>query len=129
MTLKELKESIIESPSCRTVFGFVVPLISGVLSGIFVNEITSPTGILWNDFYKAHSFYALIVLGIVIFLYNRALYLHEKELMRFLDSDYCIAYMRSKCLPEAAERYKSLIRSGGGGELKQAMDELKKVLK
>jgi len=129
MTIKGLKEALIESPSSRTVFGFIVPLVSGVLSGIFVNEISTPTGILWKLFYKAPSFYGLIFLGIIIFLYNRALYLHEKEMMRFLDSDYCVAYMRSKCLPEAAERYKSLIRSGDGGEFEKAMDELNKVLK
>jgi hypothetical protein len=40
-----------------------------------------------------------------------------------------MAYMRSKCLPEAAEQYKLLIKNGTGGELKQAMDELKKILK
>lgn len=49
--------------------------------------------------------------------------------MRFSDNDYCMAYMRSQCLPEAAEQYKRKIRDGEGGELKQAMDELKKVLK
>jgi len=43
--------------------------------------------------------------------------------------DYCLAYMRSKCLPEAAEKYKEKIRGGEGGELLQIMAEFKKSLK
>lgn len=129
MNLSEYKLIVIESPAWKTVFAFIVPLVAGVLSGIFVAEITNSEGIAWTDFYKAKSFYGLIVLGFCMYYYNKSVYLHERELSRFLDADYCTAYMRSKCLPEAAERYKQLIRSGDGGELKQAMDELKKVLK
>lgn len=129
MNLSDIKLIIIESPAWKTVFAFIVPLVAGVLSGLFVSEISSNTGIIWENFYKAKSFYGLLVLGLCMYFYNKAVFLHERELSRFLDADYCTAYMRSKCLPEAAERYKQLIRSGDGGELKQAMDELKKVLK
>jgi hypothetical protein len=80
-------------------------------------------------FYKVRSFYGLCALIVGIYWYNRELYLYEREVSRFLDSDYYIAYMRSKCLPEAAERYKELIRNGVGGEFKQAMDEIRKILK
>jgi hypothetical protein len=91
--------------------------------------MTTSRGVAWALFYKAWSFYALLFLCVVIYWYKRELYLHEREIQRFLDSDYCIAYMRSKCLPEAAERYKELIRTGFGGELIQAMDELRKILR
>lgn len=110
-------------------FAFVIPLIAGVLSGIFVSEITTDGIVVWKEFYKAKSFYSLLLLTFLMYQYNKAVFLYEKELSKFLDSDYCIAYMRSKCLPEAAERYKELIRNGEVGELKQAMDEIKKVLK
>lgn len=129
MNLNDLKVVIIESPAWKTVFAFVVPLVAGVLSGLFVAEMSTDGIILWGSFYKAKSFYGLIALALCMYFYNKAIYVHERELSRFLDADYCTAYMRSKCLPEAAERYKQLIRSGDGGELKQAMDELKKVLK
>jgi len=125
----KLRQYILESPGCRTVLSTVIPVVAGVLSGTFVLEITPPAGLDWGLFYKAPSFYALCMLTVVIYWYNRELYLYEREIDRFLDSDYCIAYMRSKCLPEAAERYRELIRSGAGGELKQAMDELRKILK
>lgn len=129
MTCQGIKEALIESPAWRTIFAFIVPVLAGVLSGVFVTEITNNSQIEWSIFYKAKSFYALLALSVIMYLYNKEIYLYERELSKFLDADYCLAYMRSKCLPEAAERYKHLIRTGGGGELKQAMDELKKVLK
>lgn len=129
MKLSDIKALIVESPGWRTVFAFIVPLAAGVLSGVFVAEITQNSVIIWKELYKAKSFYGLLILSLCMYFYNKAIYLYEREISRFLDADYCTAYMRSKCLPEAAERYKKLIRSGDGGELKQAMDELKKVLK
>jgi hypothetical protein len=83
----------------------------------------------WSLFYKANSFYGLIILSICMYLYNKSVYLYENQVSKFADADYCTAYVRSKCLPEAAEKYKESIRTGNGGELKQAMDELRKVLK
>lgn len=125
----KLREHVLESPGLRTFVSTVIPIIAGLFSGTFVLEVTVPSGLDWSLFYKAPSFYALCVLSGIIYWYNRELYRYEREIHRFLDNDYCVAYMRSKCLPEAAERYKELIRTGAGGELKQAMDELKKILK
>ncbi len=123
-----LREYIFESPGLRTLFSAVIPIVASVTSGTFVLEITAPSGLDWGLFYKAYSFYVLLALSVVIYLYNRELYLHEREVHRFGDTYYCIAYMRSKCLPEAAERYKELIRTGRGGEFQDAMDQLRKSL-
>jgi hypothetical protein len=124
-----LNRNVLDSPGCKTFFGFVLPILAGILAGTFVSEISTPNGLDWKLARTAKSTYGLILLTIIIYKYNRALFLREKEVRRFLDADYCIAYMRSQCLPEAAEQYKRLIRDGQGGELKQAMAELKKVLK
>lgn len=124
-----LREKFLESPGFRTFFSIILPIFAGVFSGTFVSEITTASGLNWAGFYRTLSFYVLLGLSIFIYWYNRELYHYEKEVSRFIDSDYCIAYMRSKCLPEAAERYKHLIRNGGGGELVAAMDELKRILR
>jgi len=124
-----INKCVLDSPVCKTIFAFVLPILSGILSGIFVSEITTKNGIDWKLAKSAKSTYGLIILIFIIYKYNRAVYLREKEIMRFSDNDYCVAYIRSQCLPEAAEQYKRKIRDGQGGELKQAMDELKKVLK
>lgn len=128
-SLEKIKEAILESAGWKTFFSVIIPILTGVLSGTFVSEISVKGVITWANFYKTISFYGLSLITIVIYFYNKSLFIYEKETLRFLDSDYCVAYMRSKCLPEAAERYKQLIRNGEGGEFKQAMDELKRVLK
>ena len=124
-----LNRRFLDSPVCKTVFGFVLPILSGILASTFISEISTPNGLDWKLARTAKSTYGLILLIIIIYKYQRALFLREKEIRQFLDTDFCIAYMRSQCLPEAAEQYKRKIREGQGGELKQAMDELKKVLK
>lgn len=129
MSFKDIIENIVESPFWRTFFSFVIPLLTGVFSGSFITEITVNGVVTWKEFYTANSFYALVVLSIGMYLYNKSVYLFEIQVSKFSDTEYCTAYVRSKCLPEAAEKYKQLIRSGNGGELKQAMDEIKKVLK
>ena len=123
-----LNKCLLDSPASKTVFAFVLPILCGVLSGTLVMEITRSNVIDWTLLKTAKSAYGLLLLILVIYKYNRAIYRREKEIARFLDNDYCVAYMRSQCLPQAAERFKRLIRDGQGGELKQAMDELKKVL-
>ena len=104
-------------------------MASGVLSGSFIVEITGSNGLEWNTFYTSYSFYGLGFLCLVMYIYNRWYYQHEKRVDRFLDDDYCRAYMRSQCLPEAAKRYRERIRSGDGGEMQNAMEELEKILK
>lgn len=122
-------EKVLESPGWKTFFAVVIPAIVGVLSGAFVSEISSSGVLDWSLTLKAKSFYGLLAIAVLSYIYYRELYLYEQEVVRFLDDDYCRAYMRSKCLPEAAERYKESIRTGNKGELASAMKELEKILK
>jgi hypothetical protein len=115
--LGALTEYVLESPGLKTLFSAVLPVISGVLSGTFILEITTGGTAEWALFYRAPSFYGLCIVAILTYWYNRELFLHDQAIERFTDASYCVAYMRSKCLPEAAERYRELIRNGAGGEL------------
>lgn len=126
--ISNIGEGLLESPLIKTGFSVVIPIATGILSGTFIVEITGTTGLDWSSFYTSQSFYGLVLICLFMLIYNRACYKHEKEILQFLDADYCIAYMRSKCLPEAADRYKELIRSGQGGELEMAMEELERIL-
>lgn len=125
----KMRDAVLESPGWKTAFSTVIPILAGVLAGSFVLEITTPSGLDWMSFYKAPSFYGLLAIAIVTFTFNRETYLYERRVERFLDDDYCRAYMRSKCLPEAAEKYKKLIRDGEAGELTRAMKEFERILK
>ena len=125
----KFKEYTLTSPAFKTAAFIFSTVLAGILASAFVVEI-SPSNVLnWEQFYKTRSFYGIVVLAIFLYIYNRASYLHEKNMMKFQDRDYCITYMRSKCLPELAEKTRRNIREGSGGELKQAMDELNKVLR
>ena len=125
----KINEWVVESPAIRTIFFAIFPILFGVFAATFIVEITTPYGLAWATCYKSRSLYFLAILTLVFYWYSRKVYIHDRELNRFLDANYCIAYMRSKCLPQAAERYKELIRNGTGGELQQAMTELRKILK
>lgn len=127
---KRLYELFLESPAWRTVFSVVLPILAGVFSGTLVAEITvPPNGISWVLLHKAKSSYVLVGLSLILYWYNRATYKHDRHVRSFLDTDYCRAYMRSKCLPEAAERYRALIRDGQIGEFEKAMREVNRILK
>lgn len=129
MDMSRFKAYILQSPEWKTLFSVVFPIAIGVISGAYVNEITTPEGVKWARSFILPSFYLLITATILMVVFHRVVYLHETSVDKFRDDQFCMAYVRSKCLPEAAERYKQLIRSGDGGQLKQAMDELKKALK
>ena len=124
-----IKSTFTESPEWKATLSIVLSIVTGILSGPFVTEITVDGRLLWRSFYKAHSFYLLVVLSILIFIYNRFLYLREKDIEKFRDAEYCLAYMRSKCLPEAADRFIAKIRDGDLDEFRKAMDEVKGALK
>lgn len=104
-------------------------IVAGVMSSAFIVEISTKDGLRWSDFYRATSFYVLIVLAIVNYIFHKSVYTREIDILKFRDNEYCKAYMRAKCLPEAAVRYKEMIRSGQIGELEKAMDEVDKILK
>jgi hypothetical protein len=71
----------------------------------------------------------LLVTAAAIYWYNKAIYRIDRDVLKFADSEYCVAYVRSKCLPDAAEQYRIAIRTGNKGELTNAMSELRRILK
>lgn len=127
--LKQACRAIMASAQWKLALSLLWTVASGVLASAFVVEISTPEGLHWSRTAHAPSFYALIGLAVVVFLYSRALYRHETAVDRFRDDTYCKAYMRSQCLPEAAQRYKKLIRDGDIGELEKAMGEVRRILK
>jgi hypothetical protein len=129
MRLTQWKNRILDSPGWRTFISIFTTIGTGIASGAFITEITTVNGLNWaSSFYKP-SFYILIVMGILIYVFQRALYIREIEIEKFRDIDYCRAYIRAKCLPAVANMYEDKIRSGDIGEFEKAMEEVNKVLK
>ena len=129
MTRRRLKEILLEAPLARAVFHVASNVLVAVFAGAFVYQITGTKGLEWSEFYKHSSFYCLVITTAIIYWYNKVLYQRDRDILKFADTEYCIAYMRSKCLPEAAEQYRLAIRRGDRGELINAMKDLKRVLK
>jgi hypothetical protein len=68
--------------------------------------------------------------SIMVYLYNRFLYRYEKNILRFLDEDYCRAYIVQSCLPEIIDKYKEDLKTGKDvSELIDISKELKKLKK
>lgn len=127
--IAQLWRYVVDVPEWRVAITILGNLASGVVCGAFVNEITTASGLAWSSFYQKTSFYGLVLLGIFLVIFNRSVYARDRDVTRFADVDYCRAYMRSQLLPELADRYKKDIRTGSGGEIRRATNELKDFLK
>lgn len=98
------------------------------INGIILIEQNNSFPFYISNIFKTKSFYALILIMLLLYLYQRNLFKFETDILNFKDSEYCMAYLRSKCLPEMAEKYKNAIRNGSGDELLQAADVLQRAL-
>jgi hypothetical protein len=125
---REFATWVVTSPGVKTSASVSNAIICGILTGAFVAEISGPAGLQWGTFYWRKSFYALLLVGLLTYFFNLMVYKYEKDILRFADREYCLAYMRSRCLPAAAERYTAMILSGNGGELETAMEEIRRIL-
>lgn len=125
----KFKERLLESPLARVTFHVTSNVLVGLFCGGLIYQISGPSGLHWLEFYRHSSFYGLLITTAIISWYNRHLYEIEKDVLKFADNEYCVAYVRSKCLPAAAEQYRIAIRTGVRGELTKAMEELQRVLK
>ncbi|TAH00129.1 MAG: hypothetical protein EAZ15_09800 [Sphingobacteriales bacterium] len=110
--MKTVLNYIRDLPEVRTGIFILSVLLSGILCSGFITEITLNGKLEWSSFYQTTTFWILCVYTIVLYLYNRFIYLHEKNILKFLDDDYCKAYIINQCLPEITERYKKDIKDG-----------------
>ena len=127
---EKLKRWLAESALSKTVIFVVSIILAGILCGAFVTEITHNGVIRWKLFYKAKSFYLLLIFSFGVYLYNRFMCGVENRIRNYMDKDYCRAYIRSECLPELTKKYKEIIRNGQSGEeLKEIQADLEDLIK
>ena len=124
--MRKFIEHIAKTPEIKTIVFVLSVILSGILCSAFVTEITVNGKLQWITFYKAFSFWFILVYCIVIYLYNRFVYKYEKNMLNFLDDDYCLAYIRQQCLPELVVKYKSDLKSG---KMPKDIIDIKKELK
>ncbi len=118
------------SPEIKTLIFILSVLFSGILCSGFITEITLEGKLNWALFYKTVTFWLLIGYSFFIYLYNRFIYRFEKNILKYLDENYCKAYILNACLPEITERYKQELRSGKKtSEMIDISKELKRLLR
>lgn len=128
--IRKILAKIGSSPEIKTLIFILSVLISGILCSGFITEITKDGKLDWTAFYNAVTFWLLIGYSFVIYLYNRFIFKFEKNILKYLDENYCKAYIVNACLPEITERYKQDLRSGKKtSEMIDINKELKKLLK
>ena len=94
---------VYKSPLIKTIVGIVLPIIAGVLSGVLIIELTNTDGnIVWSLWHEAGSFYALVAICLIVGVYHYGAYSFEKNILLYMDDEYCEAYVRSQCLPEVS---------------------------
>ena len=121
--------SLFDSPVARIAISTIFTIVLMILAGAVPVEISSPSGVQWKNVVHVGSFWTLLVVAAVWILYQRRVYLADLEIVKFRDADYCRAYMRSRCLPELAAQTQRAIRDGNDGAIKQAMNDLKNLLR
>lgn len=128
--IEGIKYLVKTSPKFKTLIFVFSVVISGVLSGGFINEITTNGKVAWNTFYKSTCFYLLDIYCFLAFIYYRFVYNEEVRTENFMDEDYCKAYMRKEAIPELARKYKEELKKGSKpSELKEYHKELRELLK
>ncbi|WP_280157465.1 hypothetical protein P5616_010635 [Priestia aryabhattai] len=118
----KIKKLISESPFFQTItFGSSV-IISGILCGAFVNELTVNNKVQWLNAYKVLPTYLIAIYLIIVYWYTKLLYEERTEIMKFADNDYFAAYARRELLLEILLKSRELIRENRTNELTQFKD-------
>lgn len=118
------------TPLGKTIVFVSSVIISGILCGTFVTEITVNGTLYWKKFNSTISFYLLVLYVVILYLYNRFIYVREKDIFNFLDEDYCKAYIRSRSLPAMMLRFESIIENGqNSSELIEIQNQLEELIR
>jgi hypothetical protein len=123
----DLKGSLFKKPYIKVIGIIGTTILSNLLTGVFLIEITSASGKLeWKSFYASFSFYLIAALAILLFLYYRALYLYENDILNFGDPDYLSAHIMKECLAEMVKSAQDSIKNGNAHEVFKTIDQLRK---
>ena len=127
--LTRMFDYIVKTPAIKTLIFGISTIVSGVLSGAFIYEITLTGFLNWKFFYRTKSLYLIFSWLLMIYVYSHILYKKEVDVLRFKDDAYCKAYIRSQCLPAIAARYRYAVEIGNTSELKDITSEIKRIMK
>lgn len=106
------KRFLVTSPLGRTIGFFLSIIVSGILCGTFVTEITRNGVIIWSLSGESKSFYLILFFLLFVYLYNKILYDEDVKIQNFADKDYCKAYLRKNTMNEFAKKVCDDLKNG-----------------
>jgi hypothetical protein len=121
------KDIILRSPLGKTLTFVGAVIISGILCGAYINELTVNNEVQWVRSLKVAPTYLIIIYCVLLYLYNKALYNEDMAIQNFAEQDFTDAYLKSQYIPEVGSRYRKLIREGKIEELKELDSALKEM--
>ena len=117
-----------QKPWPKAIISILTPIIIGIISSIFITEITTHDGIKIATSISKISFYILLVLIIITFVYNLLIFKYEKTKPNFETKLNCITYIRSQMLPEIVGESVKKIKNGEINDLEKNMEKFKRML-
>jgi hypothetical protein len=118
-----------KSPFVRTTLSLSSTLAASVLSATLIGEMTTQNGIEWTRLTHTVSFYLLLLISVLLYAYHRSLFAYDSHVLKYQDIEYCEAYVRSQCIPEAVSQYRRAMKAGDPDQLKEAKSELRRLVK
>lgn len=124
-----IRDRIYRSPGAKVAISTVTSVLIGIFSNTLVTQITKNGEIVWQSIPSASSFWALLISCFVAFQFHRYLLAYETQVSAFKDADFCMAYARSQLLPAQVAASMEAIAAGDLEQFKEAMKQIKDVLK
>lgn len=118
-------EYFLNSPKLKLVVVLILTILIGVLSSVFVTEITHDGKIEWSRTTTVLSFWLLFLVSIFWIGLQVAYLNHEQNILRFSDDQHCLAYIRKTKLDGYATQIKNDPSSVNLMDVGALMKELK----
>ncbi|MEH7033459.1 hypothetical protein V7054_14790 [Priestia megaterium] len=109
---RKLRDILEKSPLFETLIFAGSVILSGILAGSFVNELTVDNKVHWENAFKILPTYLILIYLVIFYLYSKFLYNERIQIDKFKDDVFLSAYVKKELLPEIVTKFKEDIRGG-----------------
>ncbi|WP_085853501.1 hypothetical protein [Palleronia marisminoris] len=113
----------------KTLISLGLSICGGFFTSTLATEISKPEGMAWLEIPSTVSFWLLLGVLVLTFLFHRYMHSYETSVSAFQDAEYCMAYARSELIPAQIEASKREIDNGNYEQFDAAMQKIKDALK
>ncbi|MBU4639422.1 hypothetical protein [Bacillus toyonensis] len=126
----KLEHIIVDSPLIETVIFAASVIVSGVLCGSFVNELTVDNKVQWQNTFKISPTYFILFYLMCVYIYNKFMFNVRRRVKNFASEEFLSAYVKSQLLPEIVADFKKSIRKGESVDYNKfsAIIDIKKIM-